>query len=182
MILTSKSHPLQIDYVTPDRCRGRIGMTLCPGKQEANAISGDWQRDLELDLQNIRDWGASAIVSLMEQEEMEWYGVAALPEKTRALGMQHFHLPVVDMDIPRKEFEQNWLVYGAELRHLLLSDQSIVVHCLGGLGRTGTITARLLIELGMDADTAISRVRKARPGAIQTVQQEVYVRRCKPSR
>ena len=180
MMLTSQSHPIRIDYVTPDRCQGRIGMTLCPGKQEANAISGDWQRDLALDLQRIRNWGACGVVSLMEKEEMEWYGVADLPEKTLALGMQHFHLPIVDMDIPREGFEENWVVSGAELRSLLLSGDSIVIHCLGGLGRTGTITARLLIELGMDADTAISRVRTARPGAIQTIQQEVYVRRCKP--
>ena len=179
-MLTSQSHPIRIDYVTPDRCQGRIGMTLCPGKQEANAISGDWQRDLALDLQRIRNWGACGVVSLMEKEEMEWYGVADLPEKTLALGMQHFHLPIVDMDIPREGFEENWVVSGAELRSLLLSGDSIVIHCLGGLGRTGTITARLLIELGMDADTAISRVRTARPGAIQTIQQEVYVRRCKP--
>ena len=180
MILTSTTHPIRIDYVSPDRCQGRIGMTLCPGKQEANAISGDWQRDLDMDLHRIRDWGAGAVVSLMEKEEMEWYGVAELPQKTLALGMQHFHLPIVDMDIPRREFEEDWVMYGADLRNRLLGGESIVIHCLGGLGRTGTITARLLIELGMDADTAIGRVRAARPGAIQTVQQEVYVRRCKP--
>ena len=180
MALTSVSNPLRIDSVTPDRCRGRIGMTLCPGKQEVNAISGDWHRDLDLDLALIRDWGACAVVSLMEKKEMEWYGVADLPAKTRALDMQHFHLPIVDMDIPDAAFEQNWTEQGARLRNLLLADESIVIHCLGGLGRTGTITARLLIELGTDIQDAINRVRAARPGAIQTVLQEVYVRRCQP--
>lgn len=181
MVLTSQTHPLRIDSVMPDHCRGRIGMTLCPGKQEANAISGDWQRDLDLDLLKIRDWGACAIVSLMEKEEMEWYGVAGLPEKTLGLGMRHFHLPIIDMDIPDEVFEDNWTEQGAELRNLLLAGESIVIHCLGGLGRTGTICARLMIELGTDPQVAISRVRAARPGAIQTFLQEAYVRRCKPA-
>lgn len=179
MKLTSQSNPLRIDSVRPDRGRGRIGMSLCPGKKEVNAFSGTWDRDLDLDLMKIRDWGACAVVSLMEKEEMQWYGVADLPDRTRALGMRHLHLPIVDMDIPDTQFGENWIEYGAELRALLLAGESIVIHCLGGLGRTGTITARLLIELGTETDEAISRVRTARPGAIQSVIQEAYVRRCR---
>lgn len=155
-------------------------MTMCPGMQDVNAIFGDWQRDLDLDLMKIRDWGASAVVSLMEKEEMEWFSVADIPEKTLALGMRHYHLPIVDMDIPDAEFEENWLEQGTGLRNILSAGGSIVIHCHAGLGRTGTVAARLLIELGMAADTAINRVRSARRGAIQTVQQEAYVRRCRP--
>ena len=179
MILTSVSSPLRIDSVALDLCAGVIGMTLCPGKKEANAISGDWARDLDIDLMAIRGWGASAIVSLMEREEMACYGVADMPAKATELGMTHLHLPIADMDIPDVEFERNWLQQGRLLRERLLAGESIVIHCLGGLGRTGTITARLLIELGEAPDSAISRVRTARPGAIQTILQEAYVRCCK---
>jgi ADP-ribosyl-[dinitrogen reductase] hydrolase len=52
---------------------------------------------------------------------------------------------------------------------------NIVIHCKGGLGRTGTIAARLLIEFGADATNAIQSVRKARPGAIENNLQEYYV-------
>lgn len=51
----------------------------------------------------------------------------------------------------------------------------MLVHCRGGLGRAGTIGARLLIELGMEPETAIRRVRAMRPGAIETREQEKYV-------
>jgi ADP-ribosyl-[dinitrogen reductase] hydrolase len=37
---------------------------------------------------------------------------------------------------------------------------------------TGTIAARLLAELGVPAAEAVRRVRKARPGAIETAEQE----------
>lgn len=51
----------------------------------------------------------------------------------------------------------------------------MVVHCRGGLGRAGTVGARLLVELGVTPAEAIQRVRQARPGAIETRQQERYV-------
>ena len=60
--------------------------------------------------------------------------------------------------------------------HALLSDgHNIVIHCKGGLGRTGTIAARLLVEFGAGPQTAIQSVRKARPGAIENSLQEQYI-------
>ncbi|MCH8078294.1 MAG: cyclin-dependent kinase inhibitor 3 family protein [Proteobacteria bacterium] len=180
MTLTSITNPLWIDSVAADKCNGVIGMTPCPGKKEHNAIFGDWDRDLDTDLRTIKDWGASALVSLMGKEEMAWYGIADLADKTTRLGMKHYHLPIIDMDIPDEHFDESWHRTGEKLRNYLLSGESIVIHCLGGLGRTGTIAGRLLVELGVDAETAIQRIRAARPGSIQTDIQEAYVRSCKP--
>ena len=50
-----------------------------------------------------------------------------------------------------------------------------MVHCRGGLGRAGTIAARLLVECGWPAAKAIAAVREVRPGAIETRAQEKYV-------
>ena len=169
--------PLWIDSVVVDRCGGVIGMTLCPGKRGAPFFPGD--RDLDIDLAAIRDWGASALVSLMEMEEMEWFGVTELPDKAVELGLRHYHLPITDMDVPGKRFEENWQTAGEELKGLLLAGEAIVIHCLAGLGRTGTVAARLLIELGMEPEAAVRHIRQARPGTIQSMVQEVYVRRCK---
>ena len=52
---------------------------------------------------------------------------------------------------------------------------STLVHCKGGLGRAGTIATRLLIELGVAPREAINAVRQARPGTIETIEQERYV-------
>ncbi len=175
---TSITHPLVVDSVeTPGG--GRIGMTLCPGKKQARAASGSWNRDLERDLDAIRDWGAEVLVSLIEPEEYSRLGVEDLPEKARAR-MAHLSLPVPDYGLPGPEWEEAWAAEGPRLRSILRRGGKICLHCMGGLGRSGTIAARLLVELGVPPEPAIRSVRAARPGAVETAEQEEYVRAVGP--
>jgi ADP-ribosyl-[dinitrogen reductase] hydrolase len=90
--------------------------------------------------------------------------------------MLWFHLPVVGVSVPDERFEKNWHVAGEELRSMLRRRLDVLVHCRGGLGRAGTIAARLLIELGVEPTKAIEMVRTVRPGAIETCDQERFVR------
>jgi ADP-ribosyl-[dinitrogen reductase] hydrolase len=173
--------PLQIDAVEVPSTFGLIGMTVCPGKDEYAGLGippGPWKRDLDLDLQVILDWRTEVLVSLIEQFEFNALSVPKLPEKTKNLGIRWLHLPIVDLGIPDRRFEEQWDMAGRDLRKVLEDGGRIVLHCRGGLGRTGTIAARLLVEFGIDPRAAIAKVRQARPGAIQTWEQEDYVRRC----
>ncbi len=174
---TSATHPLQIAHVNiAGTCiGGRIGMTFCPGKRDLNAMTGAWERDLGSDLQTIANWGASALVTLMEDHELELLAVPELGQRTVSLGMAWVHLPIRDVSIPDAAFEAAWQGEGRALRDRLAAGQDIVVHCRGGLGRTGLVAARLLIELGESPAVALKRVRAARPGAVETREQEAYV-------
>lgn len=87
-------------------------------------------------------------MSLIEDYEFELLGVPELPEMTGNLGIRWFHLPIVDLDIPDGRFVEEWEVAGKDLRQLLEDGGKIVLHCRGGLGRTGMIAARLLVEFG----------------------------------
>ena len=91
--------------------------------------------------------------------------------------MEWHHAPIDDVSIPDRAFELAWPALSQRLRTLVLSGNKVLVHCRGGLGRTGMICARLLVEMGISTpDAAISMVRGVRPGAIETRAQEAWVR------
>lgn len=171
--MTSLTHPLRIDAVEAPG-GGLIGMTFCPGKKQPRAASGPWDRDLDLDLARVREWGAVAVVTLMEAHELAKYKVERLGTAVEALGMEWHHLPIIDVDIPRGPFEALWVRSGPRLREHLAAGRRILLHCRGGLGRTGTIAARLLAELGTPARDAVATVQKARPGTLETDEQVAH--------
>lgn len=174
MVRTSISDPLRIDEVAVPGTQGLLGLTICPGKQQADGESGHWQRDLDLDLQTIAGWGASLILNLVEDHEMQALGVADTASRLPA-GIAYLRLPIPDASIPDRDWEQQWALCSPHLRKHLGAGERIIVHCKGGLGRTGLVVARLLIEFGTPPEEAVAMVRAARPGAIETAGQHRYV-------
>ena len=170
---TSLSHPLLI--ATLPIGNGAIGVTFCPGKRSDSLLGARWDRDLEIDLNAIERWGASSIVTLVESHEMQSLGVPNLGARVMARGIAWYHLPIVDVTPPDEAFGKAWPAVAAQLCSSIRNGQRVLVHCKGGLGRAGTVAACLLIELGIDPQEAIARVRGARPGAIETQDQESYV-------
>ena len=181
MVRTSITDPIQIAEVYASLNLGRIGITFCPGKKDQFSFRGSWDRDLATDLDVIKGWGAATVVTLIEAHEFELLKVEALGDEIRARHMDWAHLPIIDVSVPDARFEAAWLKVGEALRAQLRDGTNVVVHCRGGLGRAGTIAARLLVELGtMGPEEAIARVRAVRPGAIETLAQENHVRNCGP--
>jgi ADP-ribosyl-[dinitrogen reductase] hydrolase len=143
---------------------------------QADALSGAWERDLNADLDVIARWNAAAVVTLVERHELDALQISKIGREVRRRHMEWHHWPIPDESTPSAEFEQSWAANGERIRSLLRSGSKVLIHCKGGLGRAGMVSARLLVELGMDPKQAIKAVRKARPGAIGTVAQERWVK------
>ncbi len=154
---------------------GRIGMIACPGRGRLFKAADVAYNKLERDLAAIRAWGATALLSLMEQEEFDFLGIETIGTQTQHFGMAWYHLPIADFQAPGPTFEQRWETSGPTVRARLRKGERIVIHCLAGLGRTGTIAARILIEFGATPRDAIAHVREARLGTIQSLEQEFYL-------
>ena len=176
-IKNSRNSPLQIAEVLLGKIEGRLGLTLCPGKKD---VSGSWDRDLKEDLRVIRTWGATTVVSLIEDHEFSLLSVETFETEVNEQGLDWIHLPIRDVDVPDHRFETAWVVSGRLLHDRLDAGDRILIHCRGGLGRTGLVAGRILVERGCEPRTAINRVRAVRPHAIETIAQENYVLKAKP--
>ena len=87
--------------------------------------------------------------------------------------VNYLHVLSNDMGVP----EFNDLVYAVDFIHRRVTDnEPVLVHCLAGLGRTGTLLACYLIKYQkMSANEATEKVRKDRPGSIQSYPQEEII-------
>jgi protein-tyrosine phosphatase len=146
MVKTSATHPLRVDWVSLVG-QGRIGMTFCPGKIQPVAWTGRWRRDLGADLLVLRRWGCRVLLSLLEEPEYLELGVPNLGAEARRQGIEWYPLPITDGCAPDQRFAQAWPQVWPRVRDLLGEGGDLVVHCKGGLGRTGTLAACLLINL-----------------------------------
>lgn len=169
---TSQTSPLRIAEVLFGEREGRLGLTLCPGKKDEGR---GWDRNLEDDLRVIRNWGASTVISLIEPHEFALLQVPELSDTAIRMGMCWIHLPIRDVDVPDERFEHGWLAVGQDIHQCIDAGERLLIHCRGGLGRTGLVAARILVERGCLPRDAVHRVRAVRPGAIETFAQEQYV-------
>ena len=108
---------------------------------------------------------------------MESLQVQDLGDGVRDRRMEWWLLPILDVHVPDDDFEARWVEAGAAIRNHLRAGHDVLVHCKGGLGRAGTIAARLMVELGTPPEDAIRLVRESRSWrAIETAEQEAHVR------
>ena len=135
MAYTSHTHPLRIDDVDIPGVPGTIGITLCPGKVQSGAVSGSWERDVRIDIQAVKSWGATAWLNLLTTTEMLDLKVGDLEVAVKGSGIRYYRLPIEDGDIPDATFEKSWETAGAQLREELLRGGKILIHCKGGAGK-----------------------------------------------
>lgn len=170
--------PLQI--ATLSCGRGMLGLTFCPGMNTDDAktrSSGGtiYRRNLDDDLAVIKAWGASFIITLIEDFEFGRLRVRRLGQSIRDLDLAWHHMPIPDMAAPGEAFETIWLEHLPAIRAKLDAGARILIHCRHGRGRTGTVAARLLIEHGMEPSRAVDCVRSVAPACIATPAQENYL-------
>lgn len=157
-------HVLRVDEVPVPS--GRMGLTICPGRRDRGRMLDD-------DLDRLRDLGIRRIVCLVTTEELHALGCSGLRNGTEARGMRFVHVEIPDQGVPSIADGQR---ITAAIRAGLDNGEAVLVHCVGGLGRSGTLAACVLRELGTSAPEAIAAIRRARgPRAIENRLQERFV-------
>jgi atypical dual specificity phosphatase len=112
------------------------------------------------ELRWLREHGIEVLLSLTEEPpESEWI---------EGVGLLLFHVPMIDMEAPTQEQLERCM---SAIRRAHEQDFGVAVHCGAGMGRTGVVLACYMVEQGMEAESAIDRVRHLRPGSVETEDQ-----------
>lgn len=162
------------DYVEPKGVSGKIILTCFPGRKDKEILFND---QLFLDeLKFFHQQNCSVIVSLVEDSEFEkMYDKKLFVHQIYNNNLNWFHLPIMDLKAPDHKFIDKWQTTKTLLKNDLIDGKNIVIHCMGGKGRSGIIAAILLIEFGNNNKDVIEIVRKKRKGAIETKEQEDFI-------
>lgn len=91
--------------------------------------------------------------------------------------MESIHFPIKDKWVPDSMDQLILLVETIITR--LRQGKTVVVHCNGGKGRSGTVVVAALIGLGRKVEHSIDIVRRSRSGTIRNPLQIAYVKKFK---
>lgn len=167
---TSRSHPLRIAWLEMP-VGWRVGLTLAPGKCGPSREGPRWARDLDADLDVVAREGVRTIACLVEAHELVKWAIAGLPSAAAERGIELLHFPIPDVTVPSLHAARS------VVRELIARREApILIHCIGGLGRTGVIAGCLLRALGVSPDQALRRLVAARGKECpQTAEQRSFV-------
>lgn len=113
------------------------------------------------------DWilkqGVKSIVTMTE---------SSLPDSWTK-NVKYLHVPTEDYSAPDIEQIDVTVEF---IQKRIENNEPVMVHCAAGMGRAGTILACYIVKYHkMSAKDAIQKVRKERPGSIQSESQEIAI-------
>jgi atypical dual specificity phosphatase len=108
----------------------------------------------------LRRQGIQLLISLTEDPpRRDWVNDA---------GLLLMHVPVIDMEAPSQEQLDRCI---SAIERANAHGMGVAVHCGAGMGRTGVVLAAYFVSKGTSAQNAIGKVRRLRPGSIETDEQ-----------
>ena len=140
---------------------GTLALCPMPGR------SGDYTADLAV----LLAWHPALVLTMTSEPELASKGAVGLPADLATARIAWTHLPVPDFGTPKPETAALWPEASARARAILCAGGKVLVHCMGGCGRSGMAALRLMVDAGEDPDTALALLRAARPCAVETKAQ-----------
>jgi protein-tyrosine phosphatase len=147
-----------------------------PGKLAlaARPRGDDW---LEDEIASWRREGVDTVFSLLTFEEENDLGLSNEASGVKAKGMQFVSFPIPDREVPNSDAKVAKAL--EKLDADLSAGKNVVVHCRQGVGRSGLISAALLVMKGFSPEAAVKSLSAARGTSVpETAAQRRWIDRC----
>lgn len=125
---------------------------------------------------NISRLNIKLVVSLLEPSESRRLGLEAERSAVKAHGMEFISFPIPDMGLPPSVEDF------ARITYYLFKQVNVgvntLIHCRAGIGRSGLVSAGVLLHLGWSADEAFKYVSHIRGIRVpETPEQREWLER-----
>ncbi|EIW83254.1 phosphatases II [Coniophora puteana RWD-64-598 SS2] len=151
---SSASAATQTQKPPPPFRLGNLFLSSCPGKKvRLNGPSkgrGAVCRDLDVDLQRVKDLGARCVVCCLDDDELQFLGTSWDDYRASA---HRAALDVLRIPLPEGLCPLSPAALDADLARLTaqytLHGAHVLVHCRGGVGRAGLVACCWMLRLGL---------------------------------
>ena len=159
-VKTSAQSPIHVALL-PSPFEGKVGLTLAPGKHQYSKSGYKWERDLNQDLDRlVSAFDAKVLICLLEDHELKRLKIPNLVRAAEQRGMEVHRLPIPDGGVLPNQRPVEATV--KVIVDAVKVGKNVVVHCAGGLGRSGTVGGCFLVETGMDGREAVETLHRCR--------------------
>ena len=163
------AQPIQRSPGTEPDPTERIGLPndsfwVVPGLLLAGPYPGSLDKaEAEQTLNDMLRIGIATFIDLTEEREIGRQGKPLRPysplltklARCRGVDVGYLRLAIRDVDIPQP-WEMKAIIAAIEIS--LATRRPVYVHCLGGVGRTGTVLGCYGIHRGLEADTVLDKL------------------------
>lgn len=142
-----------------------------PGKLLAGPFPGAWnESQARQRLRRLLDIGVTFFVDLTEPGESKDYQLLISSEAaTLKRDLLYRQISIRDMDVP----DSSRMVAILDTIDTAINRGHLVyVHCLGGIGRTGTVVGCYLVRHGLPGQEALSEIIRLRDGRTDSPQTD----------
>lgn len=131
--------------------KGNLYVMPKPGKGDGSVAE---------DIAALKAEGIHIVISLLQAEELTTEGLEQEAQLCEQSGLEYLNFPIVDHQVPEDRDAAIGFIHS--LKDELSDGKNIAIHCRGGVGRTGTLAAALMLACSLQPEDIFDRLRAAR--------------------